>query len=1255
MDHVYAACQEVSAAPTSSPTPLFNSTDFTPLSCLKRNRPLPVSPQERTVFKCGDDWISDSANTVLGMVHASVCPPADNENKNESTSPLSLRRSSASVEVDSSAADLFTPLIQPFSRQIRLLQCTSCRRPLLPTRLFQHMSHCPAKNDGMSAELMSLRDDPSLDLIAASYISPISSPAVRKRPRASFVSKNVSKSRPTQSDGSDMLRSPNDHLFAPPKEEDDWRFSLTPLAPPFKPVSKYRRRRVFLPPPQEPPQRKRVSSVEKRALNAAALTSIHSIPTRSSSHQQKVVNSKDPLRNIVSKNASNFPWIKLIQIALPLCAPRNPSRRKMTKDVRLRNSASILQSNPSSPPTTPKLSSPAGDAADIESLATNSTTPSLVGALLYLRGQGLPQLAHTPLASLDPPQHSLSRSGPFYHGQTYIAPVGTYWTDVRPPNDSKFSFPTIETVTTTSTVAQPSVSHPPRPVPVDPRTKKFVHPVNQTIPPNPVSSSSQPPRPVVKNDVPAVANQGIRQTTTALLNGSVNANAQSSINAPVDVRMMPQASLNPALNPGPQIAANVIKGAPPSLDTDGTMSQHSSYAVSPSLPPLSPSIKRQRPGKSRMPVASAAALSSGLAVTNKPGLPASRKSSGLRTSSGVKSTQHRLQSPVTSNMVQTPPAEPANGMLLTPTDAIPSAFTPNAIPQSKKPFRSPGVMPRPPSTAPLEISGQQIGGISGASKPMLVTAKAGRSGKGRQHTSVGANLSSGKSTAPLVKTAVKNQSPSQGSVCSGDLSSLHTGTGVASKGYDPMILAASLASNGIGGKHIPTSHVESSNQPLEFHQQVLSHVAQPAGKASIRNDPAVDLQGMISSMRGNIPAFASDGSLNHFQRNVMPPHAPSSRPSESPLLAGPGARAQTSAGLKNMNAVENQRHGNNRGENMKAKTDELDTQLPQTGAMHVDRPGFKEKLSNVATKSLPNTANYMKRLDRNMMSHVPPTQGYYSSVLASTPNQTSPISAAALKGQPNLTMFGLGPSGQQNAVMGPNVAGAVGVLPNNTNAPVNVFQGMPDMRALHGIRMHGGGNNLQQSAQHNVLRFFPGNGLNTGVSNNLLNAGGMFNALGGNGLIGSGGSNNDVANGNGNGSAADGINNSGVNSNLNGSAVGGGQASEALTADALLQQMLAGHSGMGSEIGGATSVGLGGISLTNGLQSSGHPNGPHNPGTALHGGNMGGAGLSLNHLGLGRAGGGFQSAHGILPFGGAGLGDEPQHEMKFNFQESDLL
>ena len=403
--------------------------------------------------------MSPSAVTVLDALHSSYADQVS-ELCNPATT-LSFLRSAGSVEVDAAMADIFDAESLKASAAlslgwknagIPLAQCSTCSRPVLLTRMLPHLHACEgARKSKFTSSQKEARvendiaPDKEMNIICAPYDTNVCEDDTKSSGRTPFSSDFIAKQQPRSKD-EDGPVSKSHVKMCPPKEEDNWESTLAPLGPRYVPRwSSSRRRRISLPAPVETPsQRKRSIATEKKALHAAGTAGLHPRVSQTPQAANSSMN-HDPLREMAQKWGNTAQWSKLMQIAMPLALPRNPKKKQMplkdsfgavTGPSPLHSQGSTPGANIASRSTKPV------DSTERSGASGHGSPPSLVGSLLWLRGQGIKELSQTSLHAMDVPQAPIARNGAIFHGQTYVAPVGTFETDPRAHTSIKMPVPT---------------------------------------------------------------------------------------------------------------------------------------------------------------------------------------------------------------------------------------------------------------------------------------------------------------------------------------------------------------------------------------------------------------------------------------------------------------------------------------------------------------------------------------------------------------------------------------------------------------------------------------------------------------------------------------------------------------------------------------------------------------------------------------------------------------------------------------------
>lgn len=404
---------------------------------------------------------------------------------------LRFARCAGAVAVDPALADLFDGPVTKGTGEPegeRLVQCKKCERPVLFTRFVAHQDSCCENKEEKSGDVK-MEDavegkdapDEELTLICAPYGDAKPREDVRS-PRTTRAKGRVPAKRSRVRAAAEEVdevagRSLESRSFSFPREEDDWEKALHPLAPEYKPRgAAARRRRVTLPAPTETPAaRKRSLHTERKASSAAQAAGVFPMPRAG-----KEVQHEDPLRVTAARFGSAAPWAKLMQIAMPVAVPRTPKKR---------NTASSQGSGLTTAPGLQVTGIPPGastakpkplDAAEKQAANVASSAPTLVGSLMYLRAQGMKELSNTALHYMDAPQIPTGKTGAVFHGQTYVAELGSFEMDPRAPTTIKMPLTTAPQYPLAAKVAASAAAAANVNVAADARAKKCL-PKNQPV------------------------------------------------------------------------------------------------------------------------------------------------------------------------------------------------------------------------------------------------------------------------------------------------------------------------------------------------------------------------------------------------------------------------------------------------------------------------------------------------------------------------------------------------------------------------------------------------------------------------------------------------------------------------------------------------------------------------------------------------------------------------------------------------------
>lgn len=467
----------------ASITNLSASTDLTvedckPLSLQEKNKPQKTRPVQRTVFQIGSEWTSASTDAVLDAFHLSL--PAEVLQNSPQEQSLTFSRASGSVEVDAELADFFAESIDKTATQkdtrLPILQCNSCNRPILFTRALSHIVSCQGSNHGAASlrdrvqpDTNALSEDEQRDLIYAPYISIKQEPTKGRESNSSVRTSTARLTSTSHREKESVRASLKLRKASFPREEDDWETVLSPIAEPYIPrCSTSRRRRVLLPPPTDS-QRKR-HNIEKKAISAASNAGLYpsSSPRQSNGNISKP---PDPLRETARKMAAHAPWAKLMQIALPLRPNQTPTKRKFPLAVSTialdTDESSSQAANTNGNIKTAKAS----DNIDRYPVGSQQhQSPSLIGALLWLRGHATRELSGTVMQHMDIPPSLHGRVSALFHGQTISTRIAPFETDPRLSSIIKLPVG-VSSRSKPAGLGVPSALRPPLAAPVDNRQK----------------------------------------------------------------------------------------------------------------------------------------------------------------------------------------------------------------------------------------------------------------------------------------------------------------------------------------------------------------------------------------------------------------------------------------------------------------------------------------------------------------------------------------------------------------------------------------------------------------------------------------------------------------------------------------------------------------------------------------------------------------------------------------------------------------
>lgn len=467
----------------------FDDRDFRPFRP-RCGSSSPVPVPQRTIFQPGTDWKAASTKCVLDALHTS-CARQIYETETSSDN-LHVSRCSGSVAVDASMADFFEgPVDVPVrleSQEPSLVQCKNCHRPVLMTRFLNHHDKCandPQVDESRNEGVLDL--DPQMVLIRSPYgrLEQKDDGTESKEAsecRGTFAihsyeeSGGLKRARSNVGTDGELEKSQDQYSF--PSEEDNWKSTLSSLAPSYVPRgSTSRRRRIlFSYPVESNNQKKRGVNMERKASLAANAAGMISIQTQNGTASvSKNDLEEDPVVALAKELGDSAPWSKLMQIAMPISTPRNPNAKKVLSSRDYPNALLHLQStgNASVAGVASSSKGRPGDIVDKQTTNFITPAPSLVGSLMWIRSKGLKSLSNTALYNMDVPQPPVGRTGAIFHGQTYVADLGTFETDPRAQTTIKMPLATSSPAQIPGKGTSTGGSTGKNPGSVDVRTKKL--------------------------------------------------------------------------------------------------------------------------------------------------------------------------------------------------------------------------------------------------------------------------------------------------------------------------------------------------------------------------------------------------------------------------------------------------------------------------------------------------------------------------------------------------------------------------------------------------------------------------------------------------------------------------------------------------------------------------------------------------------------------------------------------------------------
>lgn len=505
---------QVKMAVRASPSE-FDISDVRPLKRRRTGHQSAAPVPQRTVFQPGSDWKAASTNAVLDALHMSSAWQAHDEEA--ASSALTLSRCAGSVAVHANLADLFdnqlTNPAQGEAGEPPVVQCKSCGRPVLLTRFLTHWESCKKRAvTAKRARPEDADDDLQMRLLCAPYCNDEESEESESAEIAACregrvdIATRLSKRKTDGTGENEAATKESDDSLHFPREEDSWETTLTTLAPRYVPrCLRKRRRRVPLPSPTETnSHKKRNVNTEKRSSQAAVAAGVMSLQSQGPDAINPSDRDESPVTELAKSFGEGAPWSKLMQMAMPVTMPRDPNAKPIASLQDLSSAQlSLSAKGRNGLQGSGVLKDKNAEASDKPTSNFANPTPSLVGALMWIRASSLKEVANTVLYSIDAPQLPLGRTGTVFHGQTYIGDLGTYETDPRAPTTIKMPLATVGSVHIPGKPGRVPASPSSNSGPQDSRSKKL-----QGAPTsNPAAAGIAASQQVLKKQRPSKANR----------------------------------------------------------------------------------------------------------------------------------------------------------------------------------------------------------------------------------------------------------------------------------------------------------------------------------------------------------------------------------------------------------------------------------------------------------------------------------------------------------------------------------------------------------------------------------------------------------------------------------------------------------------------------------------------------------------------------------------------------------------------------
>lgn len=315
-----------------------------------------------------------------------------------------------------------------------IVECKHCHRTVLGTRFVDHLRQC--KKYARANSTVPTLTDSELPLVVSPYVWPRNrngTSTAASDPSVGDIAVSIV-TLPYMSGVSFGTGSIRRRGF-------QWQKRLSPLGPRRKARGDrlFRHQKMELVPMKAVPlPKKKQNTPEKRALSAASSVGLGTSKDR------------DDFLKFASGNwGLSAQWAKLIQCCRPIVVPRSELRKNaviretpLSLFVKAPNGSNqfLIAETPNSKMV------PRNSHASIPK-ALSRHLPSLPGALLHIRGKYFKNLQGTDLGTLDISSNSIPKAIYMYHGQSFFANPGQFYSDQRIPQEVVLPISVVDTAT----------------------------------------------------------------------------------------------------------------------------------------------------------------------------------------------------------------------------------------------------------------------------------------------------------------------------------------------------------------------------------------------------------------------------------------------------------------------------------------------------------------------------------------------------------------------------------------------------------------------------------------------------------------------------------------------------------------------------------------------------------------------------------------------------------------------------------------